>query len=150
MSAPKYRRIVAVDFDGTLAETRFPEIIKPIQKNIAYCKLLKRRGAILILWTCRCGKDLTDAVEFCATQGLEFDYINENTPENIEKYKNDCRKINADEYFDDKGINPNRESYWARRVLKAYRMPIMLAMSAICTAAAAVAAVLSIRALKNK
>ena len=43
MSAPKYRRIVAVDFDGTLAETRFPEIIKPIPKTIEICKALQKK-----------------------------------------------------------------------------------------------------------
>ena len=151
MSAPTYRRIVAVDFDGTLAETRFPEIIKPIPKMIRHCKRIKREGAILILYTCRKGKDLQDAVEWCEGQGLVFDYVNANTAENIAKYGGtDTRKIFAHEYIDDKATNPNRESYWARRVLKAYRPPIMLAMSAICTVAAAVAAVLNILAIKNR
>lgn len=61
MSAQEYRRIVAVDFDGTLAVTKFPEIIKPIPKMIRYCKQLQKSGAILILYTCRKGKDLQDA-----------------------------------------------------------------------------------------
>lgn len=56
MSAQKYRRIVAVDFDGTLAVTKFPEIIKPIPKMIRHCRQLQRGGAILILNTCRKGK----------------------------------------------------------------------------------------------
>lgn len=66
MSAQEYRRIIAVDFDGTLAETKFPEIIKPIPKMIRHCRRLQRGGAILILNTCRKGKDLQDAVEWCA------------------------------------------------------------------------------------
>lgn len=70
-----YKRIYAVDFDGTLAETKFPEIIKPYFSMFMTCKEIKRRGDILILWTCRCGKDLEDAVEFCRKHGLEFDYI---------------------------------------------------------------------------
>ena len=118
MSAPKYRRIVAVDFDGTLAETRFPEIIKPIPKTIEICKALQKNGAILILWTCRCGKDLEDAVEWCKTQGLVFDLINENVPENVEKFGNDSRKIFAHEYIDDKATNPAREIMWTRRMVK--------------------------------
>lgn len=118
MSAPKYRRIVAVDFDGTLAETRFPEIIKPIPKTIEICKALQKNGTILILWTCRCGKDLEDAVEWCKTQGLVFDLINENVPENVEKFGNDSRKIFAHEYIDDKATNPVREVMWTRRMLK--------------------------------
>ena len=77
MSAPEYRRIIAVDFDGTLAVTKFPEIIKPIPKMIKHCRQLQRGGAILILYTCRKGKYLQDAVEWCAAHGLVFDYVNE-------------------------------------------------------------------------
>lgn len=121
MSAQKYHRIVAVDFDGTLAVTKFPEIIKPIPKMIKHCKQLQRGGTILILYTCRKGKDLQDAVEWCAALGLVFDYVNENTAENIEKYGGtDTRKIFAHEYIDDKAINPVREAMWARRVRQLY------------------------------
>lgn len=106
MSAQEYRRIIAVDFDGTLAVTKFPQIIKPIWKTIALCKYLQKRGAILILWICRCGDDLTEAVEWCKERGLVFDYINENVPENVEKWGNDSRKIFAHKYIDDKATNP--------------------------------------------
>lgn len=106
MSRNRYRKIHAVDFDGTLAVTRFPEIIKPKRVVIWMCKKLKKRGDILILWTCRCGGDLDDAVRFCKAQGLEFDYINENVPENVEKFGNDSRKIFAHNYIDDKTSTP--------------------------------------------
>lgn len=118
MSAPEFRRIVAVDFDGTLAVTKFPEIIKPITRTIRRCKRLKKEGAILILWTCRKGKDLRDAVLWCEGMGLEFDYINENAKENVEKYGEDTRKIFAHEYLDDKATNPKIEKiYTCRAVL---------------------------------
>lgn len=140
MSAPEYRRIVAVDFDGTLAETSFPEIIRPIEKNMALCRRLQKHGAILILWTCRCGQDLTDAVEWCAANGLEFDYINENVPENVEKWGNDSRKVFAHEYIDDKATNPDRERAWARRLRRAYAGKISVYfITAFCVAAAAAA-----------
>lgn len=126
MSAQEYRRIVAVDFDGTLAKTKFPEIIKPIPKMISYCKQLQKSGAILILYTCRKGKDLQDAVEWCEGQGLVFDYVNENTAENIANYGGiDTRKIFAHEYIDDKAINPVREEIWARRVRQLYASQII-------------------------
>lgn len=103
----QYKRIYAVDFDGTLAETKFPEIIAPINHMIDFCKELKKdRNNILILWTCRCGEDLAAAVEFCRDCGLEFDFINENVPENVEKFGNDSRKIFAHVYIDDKAVNP--------------------------------------------
>lgn len=117
MSTPEYRRIIAVDFDGTLAVTKFPEIIKPIKETIQYCKRQQAKGAILILWTCRRGDDLKAAVEWCRAQGIEFDHINENTPENIAKYGgDDTRKFFAHEYIDDKAINPVRERAWKRRL----------------------------------
>jgi hypothetical protein len=116
----EYKRIYAVDFDGTLAETKFPEIIRPCIPMFITCKEIKRRGHILILWTCRVGKELDEAVEFCRKYGLEFDYINENTPENIEKWGNDCRKIFANEYIDDKSWSPIRERIWRRRTEKAF------------------------------
>ena len=114
-----YKKIYAVDFDGTLAETKFPEIIKPYFSMFMTCKEIRRRGDILILWTCRCGKDLEDAVEFCRKHGLEFDYINENVPENAEKFGNDSRKIFAHEYIDDKAWSPDREKAWAEKVMRA-------------------------------
>lgn len=116
----EYKKIYAVDFDGTLAQTQFPKIIKPNFAVFMACKMIKRRGDILILWTCRCGKDLEDAVEYCRKYGLEFDYINENVPENVEKFGNDCRKIFAHEYIDDKAWSPAREKIWARRMVKQY------------------------------
>ena len=114
-----YKKIYAVDFDGTLAETKFPEIIKPYFSMFMTYKEIKRRGDILILWTCRCGKDLEDAVKFCRKHGLEFDYINENAPENVEKFGNDSRKIFAHEYIDDKAWSPVREKAWTEKLMHA-------------------------------
>ena len=99
-------KIIAVDFDGTLFDTEWPSIIKePNCKLIDW--LISRRvycGDRIILWTCRCGKDLEVAVEACAKQGLIFDAINENLPDMIEKFGGDSRKIFADIYIDDKVI----------------------------------------------
>ncbi len=93
--------IIAVDFDNTLAFTDYPSIISPNQPVIDYIKAHK--GDTIILYTCRHGQDLTDAVEWCKQQGIVFDYINENTKELIEKY-GDSRKIAADVYIDDKNV----------------------------------------------
>lgn len=98
--------VVAVDFDGTLFEDNFPYSEKPLWNVINYCKKLKSNGDVLILWTCRSGKDLLDAIEKCRQVGLSFDFINENDPNHILKYNNDSRKIYADVYIDDKSFNP--------------------------------------------
>lgn len=97
--------VIAVDFDGTLADTRFPEIMGPRKDVIAYCKLQRHLGNKLILWTCRVGEDLEAAVQFCKEQGLEFDAINDHLPEQKARWNNDTRKIWADMYIDDKNVS---------------------------------------------
>lgn len=99
-------RIYAFDFDGTLCEDRFPEIGSPRRSTISYALRLKEEGHRLILWTCRAGKDLEQAVDWCALQGLTFDAVNENLPETVLKYGNDSRKITADFYVDDRSLMP--------------------------------------------
>lgn len=97
--------IYAVDFDGTLCEDQFPEIGKPNISLIEYLVRKRVEGDKLILWTCRVGERLQEAVRWCREYGLEFDTINENLPEMIEKYGVDCRKIFADVYIDDKAVS---------------------------------------------
>ena len=101
----EYKEIYAVDFDGTLC--RFPAIGNPNYYLIEFLKEKRNQGDIVILWTCREGRLLEDAVEWCKKYGLEFDYINENTKENIEKFKNNSRKIFANYYIDDKNMTVN-------------------------------------------
>ena len=98
--------IIAVDFDGTLCESRYPEMGQP---NIPLIKGLKEKqeqGDKLILWTCRSGEYLENAVEWCKGHGLFFDSVNENLPEILELWGNDSRKITADIYIDDKATQP--------------------------------------------
>lgn len=99
-------QVIAVDFDDTLCAGMWPHIGEPNHKLIAYLKEQQAAGARIILWTCRCGDMLSDAVEWCKDFGLVFDTVNENLPELIELYGNNCRKINADIYIDDKAVNP--------------------------------------------
>lgn len=95
--------ILAVDFDGTLCENKWPDIGEP---NTRLIKTLKEDqsecGAKLILWTCRNGEKLEEAVKWCADRGLIFDAINENLPEVIAWMGGDTRKIFADRYIDDR------------------------------------------------
>lgn len=107
-------QIFAVDFDGTLSlGARWPECGEPNRLLFGFLKEQKEHGARVILWTCRAGNHLKAAVEYCEKQGLVFDTINENLPELIEAYGNDCRKVNADYYIDDKAIRLflGREEY---------------------------------------
>ncbi|MGB8358164.1 MAG: hypothetical protein WCD55_06070, partial [Bacteroidales bacterium] len=64
-------------------------------------KELQKRGALLILWTIRTGKELDEAVRFCRENGIVFYAINRNYPE--EQWAEDTpRKLNVDIFIDDK------------------------------------------------
>lgn len=94
---------IAVDFDGTIVEHKYPEIGKELPFATHTLKSLQKKGHRLILWTYRAGKELEEAVDFCKNQGLEFYAVNRNYPE--EKYTNEIsRKILADLYIDDRNI----------------------------------------------
>ena len=77
-------KIIAVDFDGTLCYSNWPELGSPNTMLIDYLLQEKAAGNKLILWTCRAGKALTDATEWCCEQGLTFDAVNDNLPEIVE------------------------------------------------------------------
>lgn len=104
--------VVAVDFDGTLCEHRFPEIgeIKPQHRNVIdYVRKLKSEGAMIILWTCR--EDifernyLTEAVEWCTHNNIPIDFVNEYPNPDFGGFA--ARKVCADLYIDDKALNVN-------------------------------------------
>ena len=95
-------KIIAVDFDGTLVTDKYPKIGEPNVKLINKLRKLSKDNT-LILWTCRNGEKLKEAVEFCLLCDLHFDYINENSKETLKKYKyKDSRKISADIYIDNR------------------------------------------------
>ena len=52
---------IAVDFDGTLCYSKWPELGQPNQALIEYLQEWKRNGNKLILWTCRAGEALSNA-----------------------------------------------------------------------------------------
>lgn len=95
-------KIYAVDFDGTLNTAEYPELGEPNTELFQFLIKRQQSGDKIILWTCREGDLLKEAVIYCRANGLEFDAINDNIHENKEKYKNNCRKVYADYYIDDR------------------------------------------------
>lgn len=96
-------KVIAVDFDGTIVEHKYPEIGREMLFAFATLKALKQKGHKLILWTIRTGDLLRDAVEYCKENGVEFYAVNKNYPE--EKLdENVSRKLNADIFIDDRCI----------------------------------------------
>lgn len=95
-------KIIAVDFDGTLCENKWPEIGEANEDMIYYLRKRQAEGDKLILWTCRVGDMLRKAINWCYNYGLIFNAVNENLPEIIDSFGSDTRKIFANEYIDDR------------------------------------------------
>lgn len=95
--------VIAVDFDGTIVEHKYPQIGKEIPFAIATLKKLQAERHLLILWTVRENDLLEDAVEYCRKRGLEFYAVNANHPDEQVKpnQASPCRKVRADMYIDD-------------------------------------------------
>ena len=96
--------ILAIDFDGTIVEHRYPAIGKVRPFAFETLKALQKKGHQLILWTFRSERELEEAVEFCRKHGVEFYAVNKNYPEEPWN-ENDSRKIKADYYIDDRNIS---------------------------------------------
>lgn len=99
-------KIIAVDFDGTLCKSNWPDIGDPNHKLIEYLIGEQKSGSKIILWTCRCGKYLNNAIDWCKDRGLYFDAVNSNLDEHTELFENDSRKIFANVYIDDRAMVP--------------------------------------------
>ena len=97
--------IIAVDFDGTLVEDKYPKIGPERPFATETLRMLIRDKHRLILWTVREGRHLEEAVEWCKQRGVEFYAVNKDYPEE-DKGKNNhfSRKIKADYFIDDRNI----------------------------------------------
>lgn len=105
---------IAIDFDGTLVEHRYPEIGEKKMFAFETLRELQKRGEKLILWTYRSGNTLNEAVEFCRQNGVEFYAINRNYPEETFDESQISRKIDADIYIDDKNVEFGGEIDWSK------------------------------------
>lgn len=97
--------VIAVDFDGTIVEHRYPSIGKELPFAVETLCKLADEGHRLILWTVREGKLLEEAVEFCRTRGLEFYAVNRDYPEEAAEHNAKfTRKLKADLWIDDRNL----------------------------------------------
>jgi len=96
---------IAVDFDGTIVENRYPSIGDEIPFATETLKMLIRERHRIILWTVREGKEQEEAVEWCRKRGVEFYAVNRDYPEE-DTSKNGVysRKLKADIFIDDRNI----------------------------------------------
>ena len=90
--------IIAVDFDGTIVEHRYPEIGREIPFAVETLKKLIEDRHQLILWSVREGRLLDEAVESCRQRGVDF-------PEDAtDKNRHYSRKLKADLFIDDRNV----------------------------------------------
>ena len=90
--------IIAIDFDGTIVEDKYPSIGK--EKPFVI-----KDGHKLILWTVREGKTLNEAVSFCKERGVEFYAVNRDYPEEEKDWnKHYSRKLKVDLFIDDRNV----------------------------------------------
>jgi hypothetical protein len=95
---------IAVDFDGTIVEHRYPEIGREIPFATDTLKMLIKEGHRLILWSVREGKLLDEAVEWCRERGVEFYSVNKDYPEETIEDKNYSRKLKVGMFIDDRNV----------------------------------------------
>ena len=95
---------IAVDFDGTIVENQFPKVGPEKPFAIEALLRLQQAGVELILWTCRAGPKLDEAVHFLKSRGVIPDYVNETEDRHEKSFG--FPKVNADYYIDDKSLPP--------------------------------------------
>ena len=94
---------IAVDFDGTIVEHKYPEIGKEKPFAIQTLRTLQQEGNRIILFTSREGELLDDAVAYCHKKGLDFFAVNSNQPADA-LFSRQTSKVIADVYIDDKNL----------------------------------------------
>lgn len=118
-------KAIAIDFDGCLCDNAYPAIGAPHWGVIARAKMEQEAGAGLILWTCREGQLLQEAVAACESWGLHFDAINESLLSWIAAFNNAPRKVGASEYWDDRAVPMGGEQE-VNQVIDAIGLPAVL------------------------
>ena len=96
--------VIAVEFDGTIVEHRYPEIGAEIPFAIETLKMLIKERHRLILWSVREGELLEEAVEYCRQRGVEFYAVNKDYPEEKKTDKGYTRKLKVDMFIDDRNL----------------------------------------------
>lgn len=96
--------LIAVDFDGTIVEHKYPKIGKEIPFATQTLRQLVQDGHRLILWTIRHGDTLAEAVEWCRERGVVFYAVNSDY-EGQEGVSGDrSPKVKCDIYIDDRNV----------------------------------------------
>ena len=109
------KKIIAVDFDGTIVSHMYPKIGIENPSAIRVLKKLIEQGHQLILWTIRSGEPLNEAVAYCEERGISFLGVNSNP--NQSSWTTSPKQY-ANLYIDDAALgcptqfDPNTQRQW--------------------------------------
>lgn len=96
---------IAVDFDGTIVEHRYPDIGKELPFATATLRQLIKDGHKLILWSVREGELLQEALDWCSQRGITFYAANKDYDEDDkETNRTYSRKLKVDIFIDDRNL----------------------------------------------
>lgn len=102
---------IAVDFDGTIVEHKYPAIGRELPFATATLRQLMKDGHKLILWSVREGELLDEAVEWCKAKGVRFysvnQFLDEDGNERIDSNDGNpsfSRKLKVDCFIDDRNV----------------------------------------------
>ncbi len=96
--------LIAVDFDGTIVEHKYPKMGREIPFATETLRKLIEDGHRLILWTIRHGESLDEAVNWCKERGVEFYAVNRDFEEQDAANGERSPKVKCDMYIDDRNI----------------------------------------------
>ena len=98
--------VVAIDFDGTIVEHKFPDIGNEVPRAFYWMKKFQDLNILLLLWTMRSdgqssGDVLSQAINYCKDRGIIFHGVNHNPTQSS---WTDSPKAYAHAYIDDAAI----------------------------------------------
>lgn len=95
------KKIIAVDFDGTVVRHEYPEVGEDVPDAVRVLKRISESGVHLILWTMRDALHLSDAMAWFTERGIKLWRTNYNP----EQYKwTSSPKAYAQVYIDDAAL----------------------------------------------
>lgn len=98
------KKVIAIDFDGTIVEDAFPDIGPPNMRMFQFAKTVRSEGHKVVVWSCRANKKLNkgadrdyfqEMVDFLEQSNFPYDEIDDGSQ----------GKYHADLYVDDKAVN---------------------------------------------
>jgi hypothetical protein len=95
------RGIIAVDFDGTIVDHRYPDIGSPVPGALETLRDLVAVGQRLILYTMRSGTELMQAQLWCEDRGVRFWAVGKNPEQGT---WTTSLKVYAHVYIDDNAL----------------------------------------------